>query len=40
MPHYIRSGQIPPKRQTQFRKRNGSFYTEELFSTEGFSKGV
>src|ERR1700730_11299550 len=37
MPHYMRSGTIPPKRHTQFRQPNGKLYSEELFSTEGFS---
>jgi homogentisate 1,2-dioxygenase len=31
------SGTIPPKRHTQFRQPNGNLYSEELFSTEGFS---
>jgi homogentisate 1,2-dioxygenase len=33
----MRSGTIPPKRHTQFRQPNGNLYSEELFSTEGFS---
>ncbi len=37
MPHYIQSGQVPHKRHTQFRKPDGSLYSEQLFSTEGFS---
>ncbi|MBK9461645.1 MAG: homogentisate 1,2-dioxygenase [Sphingobacteriales bacterium] len=37
MPHYHKSGQIPHKRHTQFRKLDGSLYAEELFSTEGFA---
>ena len=37
MPSYHRLGQIPPKRHTQFRKPDGSLYSEELFGTEGFS---
>jgi homogentisate 1,2-dioxygenase len=37
MPGYHRLGQIPPKRHTQFRKPDGTLYTEELFGTEGFS---
>ena len=37
MPFYHRQGQIPPKRHTQFRKPDGSLYSEELVSTEGFS---
>ena len=37
MPFYHRSGSIPEKRHTQFRKPNGDLYAEELVSTEGFS---
>ncbi|HEU4556057.1 MAG TPA: homogentisate 1,2-dioxygenase [Chitinophaga sp.] len=37
MPQYYKLGQIPHKRHTQFRKPNGSLYSEQLFSTEGFS---
>ncbi len=37
MPAYHRLGQIPPKRHTQFRKADGTLYSEELFGTEGFS---
>ena len=37
MPFYHRQGQIPAKRHTQFRKPDGSLYSEELVSTEGFS---
>ncbi|MES2617053.1 MAG: homogentisate 1,2-dioxygenase [Bacteroidota bacterium] len=37
MPFYHKAGQIPQKRHTQFRKPNGSLYSEELISTEGFS---
>jgi len=35
--YYHRLGEIPPKRHTQFRKKDGSLYAEQLFSTEGFS---
>ncbi len=35
--HYYKLGEIPRKRHTQFRKKDGSLYSEELFSTEGFS---
>lgn len=31
------AGTIPAKRHTQFRQPNGKLYSEELFSTEGFS---
>jgi homogentisate 1,2-dioxygenase len=37
MPHYYKLGSIPHKRHTQFRKPNGGLYSEQLFSTEGFS---
>jgi len=37
MPFYYKAGQIPHKRHTQFRKPDGGLYSEQLFSTEGFS---
>jgi homogentisate 1,2-dioxygenase len=37
MPYYHTLGQIPHKRHTQFRKPDGGLYSEQLFSTEGFS---
>lgn len=37
MPHYQKAGTIPHKRHVQFRKPDGSLYSEQLFSTEGFS---
>ena len=37
MPHYYSLGNIPHKRHTQFRKPDGGLYSEQLFSTEGFS---
>ncbi len=37
MSHYYTAGKIPHKRHTQFRKPDGSLYSEQLFSTEGFS---
>jgi homogentisate 1,2-dioxygenase len=37
MPYYYKLGEIPQKRHTQFRKTDGSLYSEQLFSTEGFS---
>lgn len=37
MPHYQSLGNIPHKRHTQFRKPDGQLYSEQLFSTEGFS---
>jgi homogentisate 1,2-dioxygenase len=35
--HYFSLGKIPSKRHIQYRKDDGSLYSEELFSTEGFS---
>jgi homogentisate 1,2-dioxygenase len=37
MPHYQQLGNIPHKRHIQYRKPNGELYSEQLFSTEGFS---
>ena len=37
MPHYRAVGEIPPKRHTQFRRPDGSLYSEELMGVEGFS---
>jgi homogentisate 1,2-dioxygenase len=37
MSHYYTLGNIPHKRHTQFRKPDGTLYSEQLFSTEGFS---
>ncbi|WP_439505701.1 homogentisate 1,2-dioxygenase [Sediminibacterium sp.] len=37
MPHYIKLGEVPHKRHTQFRKPDGGLYSEQLFSTEGFN---
>ncbi|MEI7472619.1 MAG: homogentisate 1,2-dioxygenase [Chitinophagaceae bacterium] len=37
MSHYYTLGSIPHKRHVQFRKPNGELYSEQLFSTEGFS---
>jgi homogentisate 1,2-dioxygenase len=37
MAYYTTLGKIPHKRHTQFRKPDGSLYSEQLFSTEGFS---
>ena len=37
MPHYYSLGKIPHKRHTQFRRDDGGLYSEQLFSTEGFS---
>ena len=37
MSHYYSLGKIPHKRHTKFRKPDGGLYSEQLFSTEGFS---
>ena len=37
MPRYLKLGEIPPKRHTQFRKPDGALYSEQLFGTRGFS---
>ncbi len=37
MSHYYTLGTIPHKRHTQFRRPDGELYSEQLFSTEGFS---
>jgi len=37
MAYYTSLGTIPHKRHTQFRKPDGTLYSEQLFSTEGFS---
>ena len=37
MPQYHKEGIIPHKRHTQFRKPDGTLFSEQLFSTEGFS---
>jgi homogentisate 1,2-dioxygenase len=37
MSHYRSLGTLPHKRHTQFKKPDGSLYSEQLFSTEGFS---
>ena len=37
MPQYHSLGSIPQKRHTQFRKPDGTLYSEELVSTHGFS---
>lgn len=37
MAHYYSLGKIPHKRHTQFRNDEGKLYSEQLFSTEGFS---
>lgn len=36
MPLYHKLGKIPPKRHTQFRKKDGTLHYEELFGTIGF----
>lgn len=37
MPFYHQLGDIPHKRHTQFRKKDGGLYREELIGLEGFS---
>lgn len=37
MSRYVRLGELPQKRHTQFRQPDGSLYTEQVFSTRGFS---
>ncbi|HEX9708865.1 MAG TPA: homogentisate 1,2-dioxygenase, partial [Candidatus Thermoplasmatota archaeon] len=36
MPHYLRMGEVPPKRHTVFENPKGGIYREEVFGTEGF----
>lgn len=37
MPHYVRMGNVPHKRHTQFRRPDGQLYSEEVIGAEGFS---
>jgi homogentisate 1,2-dioxygenase len=37
MSHYLRLGQVPHKRHTQFRQPDGSLYHEELMGIRGFT---
>src|SRR5487761_1001237 len=37
MPSYLKLGEVPHKRHTQFRRPDGGLYSEELFGEEGFS---
>jgi len=37
MPFYTKLGDIPHKRHTTFKKKDGGYYYEQLFGTEGFS---
>ncbi len=37
MSHYLRAGEIPHKRHTQFRKADGSLHHEEVMGIHGFS---
>jgi len=37
MPFYLKRGEVPNKRHTQFRDKEGNLYHEELISREGFS---
>jgi len=36
MPYYMKLGNLPKTRHTQFRRPDGALYSEELFGTEGF----
>lgn len=37
MAHYVRLGEVPRKRHTQFRRPDGGLYAEQVFGTKGFS---
>ncbi|NNF03995.1 MAG: homogentisate 1,2-dioxygenase [Rhodothermales bacterium] len=37
MPYYTRMGDVPHKRHTQFRKPDGTLYSEEVIGAEGFN---
>ena len=37
MPFYVRLGQVPHKRHTQFARPDGALHTEEVIGAEGFS---
>ncbi|MEO1478818.1 MAG: homogentisate 1,2-dioxygenase, partial [Bacteroidota bacterium] len=37
MAFYVRLGDVPQKRHTQFRRPDGALYTEEVIGAEGFS---
>ena len=37
MPFYVRLGQLPHKRHTQFRKPDGGLYREQVMGVKGFS---
>ena len=37
MPFYVRLGQVPHKRHTQFRKPDGGLYREQVMGVKGFS---
>lgn len=37
MSHYVRLGNVPHKRHTQFRRPDGELYKEEVIGAEGFS---
>jgi homogentisate 1,2-dioxygenase len=37
MPHYLKRGDVPPKRHTQFRAPDGALRHEELIGTSGFA---
>jgi homogentisate 1,2-dioxygenase len=37
MPFYHQLGELPKKRHTQFKKKDGGLYREEVMGLEGFS---
>ena len=37
MPFYVRLGDVPHKRHTQFRKADGTLFSEQVMGTKGFS---
>lgn len=37
MPFYVKRGEVPHKRHTQFYREDGKLYTEEVMGMEGFS---
>src|SRR5919199_566315 len=37
MPYYVKLGEVPHKRHTQFRKPDGTLYREQVMGIKGFS---
>jgi homogentisate 1,2-dioxygenase len=37
MPHYVKLGEVPHKRHTQFRKPDGTLFREQVMGVKGFS---